>query len=46
MRLAYSTFLSGKLWLKIETPVGRFANMKALELANAVPGAKTAPERL
>ncbi|MGA7573948.1 MAG: sulfotransferase [Terriglobales bacterium] len=32
MRGMYPTFLGGKLWLKLHTPVGRFANMSALEL--------------
>jgi Sulfotransferase family len=45
MRLVYDTFLSSKLWLKIETPVGRLANLEALELADAVPGAEAAPEQ-
>lgn len=45
MRTEYSAFLSSKLWLKIETPVGRFANMEALELVDSVPGAETVPEQ-
>lgn len=28
----YPAFLAGKLWLKLHTPVGRLANMSALEL--------------
>jgi hypothetical protein len=32
MRAMYPAFLGGKLWLKLHTPVGRFANMSALEL--------------
>ncbi len=32
MRGMYSTFLGGKLWLKLHTPLGRLANMSALEL--------------
>jgi hypothetical protein len=32
MREMYPGFLSGKLWLKLHTPVGRLANMSALEL--------------
>jgi hypothetical protein len=28
----YPAFLGGKLWLKLHTPVGRLANMSALEL--------------
>jgi hypothetical protein len=28
----YPAFLGSKLWLKLHTPVGRFANMSALEL--------------
>lgn len=45
MRVAYETFLSGKLWLKLETPAGRLANMEALELADPVPSAEGAPEQ-
>jgi LPS sulfotransferase NodH len=30
---AYPRFLSAKLWLKLNTPVGRFANLSALELS-------------
>jgi hypothetical protein len=33
MRATYQSFLGSKLWLKLHTPVGRFANMSALELA-------------
>jgi Sulfotransferase family len=32
MRFSYPAFLGGKLWLKQHTPVGRFANLSALEL--------------
>ncbi len=32
MRRMYPAFLGGKLWLKLHTPVGRLANMSALEL--------------
>ena len=42
MLTAHTGFLSTKFWLKIETPVGRFANMEALELADPMPVAKTA----
>lgn len=45
MRVVYDAFLSSKLWLKIETPVGRLANMEALELADPVPAAEAAPEQ-
>lgn len=45
MRVVYDAFLSSKLWLKIETPVGRIANMEALELADPVPAAEAAPEQ-
>jgi Sulfotransferase family len=34
MRAMYPAFLSSKLWLKLHTPVGRLANMSALELAD------------
>jgi LPS sulfotransferase NodH len=30
---AYPRFLDAKLWLKLNTPVGRFANLSALELS-------------
>jgi hypothetical protein len=33
MRSIYPLFLGSKLWLKLNTPVGRFANVSALELA-------------
>ena len=32
MRSEYPMFLNSKLWLKLNTPVGRFSNMSALEL--------------
>jgi hypothetical protein len=32
MRAVYPAFLGGKLWLKLNTPVGRLANTSALEL--------------
>lgn len=32
MRAMYPAFLGSKLWLKLHTPVGRLANMSALEL--------------
>jgi hypothetical protein len=32
MRGVYPVFLAGKLWMKLHTPVGRLANMSALEL--------------
>lgn len=32
MRAMYPAFLGTKLWLKLNTPVGRFANLSALEL--------------
>jgi hypothetical protein len=32
MRGVYPAFLGGKLWLKLHTPVGRLADMSALEL--------------
>jgi hypothetical protein len=30
---AYPRFLAAKLWLKLHTPVGRFANVSSLELS-------------
>lgn len=39
----YNAFLSTKLWLKIETPVGRFANMEALELTDSMPTTNAVP---
>jgi len=35
LRLAYLNFLSLKLWLKINTPLGKLANLSPLELADA-----------
>jgi sulfotransferase family protein len=35
MRAVYPTFLDTKLWLKLRTPVGRMANLSALELSEA-----------
>jgi sulfotransferase family protein len=35
MRSIYPAFLSSKLWLKVHTPVGRFAKLTALELEDA-----------
>ena len=32
MRAMYPAFLGSKLWLKLNTPVGRFANVSAMEL--------------
>jgi hypothetical protein len=34
MRAMYPAFLGSKLWLKLNTPVGRLANVSALELAD------------
>jgi len=34
MREIYPAFLGGKLWLKLNTPIGRMANESALELAD------------
>jgi hypothetical protein len=45
MRLQYHTYLSTKFWLKIETPVGRLANMEALELSDQVATTEAAPEQ-
>lgn len=43
MSSVYPAFLSGKLWLKLHTPVGRLANIAALELEDEpVPVAETA----
>jgi hypothetical protein len=35
MRYIYPKFLDGKLWLKIDTPAGRLANLSSLELAES-----------
>jgi hypothetical protein len=32
MRSMYPAFLGGKLWMKLHTPIGRLANLSALEL--------------
>ena len=34
MRAMYPAFLGSKLWLKLNTPLGRCANESALELAD------------
>ncbi len=42
MRAMYPAFLGSKLWLKLHTPVGRLANVSALELEDeAMPVAET-----
>lgn len=48
MRATYPAFLSGKHWLKVNTPLGRLADISAMELADAprdLPG-HAAPEKL
>ena len=42
MRAVYPSFLEAKLWLKLRTPVGRMANLSALELND--PVAATEPD--
>jgi len=43
MRAVYPNFLSAKLWVKLHTPAGRFADMSALELEEEpVPVAQSA----
>lgn len=43
MRAMYPNFLSAKLWLKLNTPAGRFADISALELEDEpVPLAQSA----
>jgi hypothetical protein len=43
MRAAYPNFLSAKLWLKLNTPLGRLTDMSALELEDdPVPVAQSA----
>jgi hypothetical protein len=37
---AYPRFLASKLWLKLHTPVGRFASLAALEIAEPSPDAE------
>ena len=37
MRSVYPAFLNSKLWLKLNTPVGRLSNMSALELEEEAP---------
>jgi hypothetical protein len=39
MRATYPNFLSTKLWLKLNTPLGRLADMSALELEDGPVGA-------
>lgn len=45
MREVYPAFLGGKLWLKLHTPVGRLANVSALELEDeeTAPLAESVP---
>ena len=44
MRVLYPAFLSSKVWLRTRTPVGRFANLSALELeSDAVAAQKSTP---
>jgi len=45
MRLAYRNYLDAKLWLKINTPAGRFASLSELELLDSVPMADSAQIR-
>ena len=43
MRAVYPTFLNSKLWLKMNTPAGRFSDLSALELdEESVPVAQSA----
>lgn len=43
MRAAYPVFLNGKLWLKMNTPAGRFSDLSALELeGESMPVAQSA----
>ncbi len=45
MRGMYPAFLGGKLWMKMHTPMGRLANMSALELEDKpAPVAERGPE--
>jgi LPS sulfotransferase NodH len=37
IRKFYPTLLETKLWIKTKTPLGRFANLSAMELSNEVP---------
>jgi LPS sulfotransferase NodH len=37
MRGVYPAFLNSKLWLKLNTPIGRLSNMSALELEDEAP---------
>jgi hypothetical protein len=41
MRAVYPTFLDTKLWLKLHTPVGRMANLSALELSDSAAPTET-----
>lgn len=43
IRFVYPCFLSTKLWLKTETPLGRLARLSGLELADPVARAGSAP---
>jgi hypothetical protein len=41
MRAVYPSFLDTKLWLKLRTPVGRMANLSALELSDPTETTET-----
>ena len=41
MRAFYPAFLSGKLWLKRQTPAGRWTSLAPLDLSDAAPGAES-----
>jgi hypothetical protein len=45
MRAVYRNYLDAKLWAKINTPLGRLANLSALELSDAPPQPTTASTR-
>jgi len=44
MRGMYPAFLGGKLWLKLHTPLGRFASLSQLELEDGPGPVANPPE--
>jgi sulfotransferase family protein len=43
MRTVYPAFLNTKLWLKVNTPLGKLANLSVLELSDVVPETGATP---
>ncbi|MGB7620987.1 MAG: sulfotransferase, partial [Terriglobia bacterium] len=45
MRTVYLNYLDAKFWAKMNTPLGRLANLSAMELSDAPPQPTAAPPR-